>query len=340
MRKNVLVAGIAAAALIPSFALAQQTCNHTAGTLAGAGIGALAGGAVAGHDDRAAGAVIGGIAGALIGNQVARGSGDCAHAYGYYDGAGMWHATNVARSDAQGYYDRDGRWVSGTPNGYYDSQGRWVSASGAASASGYYDSDRHWVPASANGYYAANGQWVAGAASGYYNDGRWVSGPATGRYDANGRWISGQPSGHRAANGVWVADAQPGYYDANGRWRAGQVMGYYDAEGRWVGTAASAGQHGSNASYDAHSSLNGPHAFQSRVARLDRRIRHGMDDGSLDSMEANRALRELGSIRRDEARMQHWRGHLNRRDAMRIDTRLDALNSSLRLAREDGDRNY
>ena len=75
-----------------------------------------ASGAVAGRDDRTAGAVIGGLAGALIGNQVARGSAsatvgiDCSRAYGYYDSNNMWHATDVARSDAQGYYDRNGNY--------------------------------------------------------------------------------------------------------------------------------------------------------------------------------------------------------------------------------------
>ena len=63
MRKLLLVAGLAAAALIPSLAVAQPSCeqqrdNRVVGTLAGAGIGALLGSAIAGHDDRAAGAVV------------------------------------------------------------------------------------------------------------------------------------------------------------------------------------------------------------------------------------------------------------------------------------------
>ena len=109
MRIHQLVAGVAVAALIPTFAMAQQTCeqrsaNRAVGTLAGAGIGALLGSAVAGHGDRTAGAVIGGVGGAVVGNQIAKPRGDCAHAYGYYDNAGAWHASTVSRTSAQGYY--------------------------------------------------------------------------------------------------------------------------------------------------------------------------------------------------------------------------------------------
>ena len=133
MSKNLLLAAVAAAALIPSFASAQQTCeqqrtSRTVGTVAGAGLGALAGGVIAGRDDRTKGAVIGGIAGAILGNQISKSGADCAHAYGYYDNNGMWHANDVARADARGYFDRNGVWVDGTPNGYYDANGRWVTA--------------------------------------------------------------------------------------------------------------------------------------------------------------------------------------------------------------------
>jgi len=97
MRNLLFVAGFAAATLIPSFAAAQQTCeqrkaNRVAGTVVGAGIGALLGSAVAGRGDRNEGAVIGGVGGAVIGNQVAKGNGDCARAYGFYDDNGNWHA--------------------------------------------------------------------------------------------------------------------------------------------------------------------------------------------------------------------------------------------------------
>jgi len=48
MRIQTLVAGVCAAALIPTAALAQQTCeqrqnNRVAGTVVGAGVGAVAG---------------------------------------------------------------------------------------------------------------------------------------------------------------------------------------------------------------------------------------------------------------------------------------------------------
>ena len=71
MKIHQLVAGAAVAALIPTFALAQTTCeqratNRVVGTVAGAGIGALLGSAIAGHGDRTTGAVIGGVGGAEL----------------------------------------------------------------------------------------------------------------------------------------------------------------------------------------------------------------------------------------------------------------------------------
>jgi uncharacterized protein YcfJ len=138
MRNRFLATGFVVATLIPSFAFAQQTCeerrtNRVAGTVVGAGVGALLGSAIAGRGDRGTGAVIGGVGGAVIGNQVAKGNGDCAHAYGYYDNNGNWRANDVSRNDAQGYYDRSGNWISGAPEGRWDQNGRWA----ASSANGY-----------------------------------------------------------------------------------------------------------------------------------------------------------------------------------------------------------
>jgi hypothetical protein len=343
MRNQLFAAGVAAALLIPSFAMAQQTCEQqrstrTTGTIAGAGIGALLGSAVAGHNDRAAGAVIGGVGGAIIGNQVAKGSADCAHAYGFYDAQGAWHSNGVARADATGYYDRQGAWVNGAPNGYYTPQGRWVTASSDATASGYYDSERHWVPASATGYYDARGQWVAGAASGYYDaQRRWVAGPAVGRYDANGRWIPGQPSMRRDSSGAWVAEAQTGYYDSDRRWHAGPVSGYYDNNGRWTNSDRAADSHSADASYETRSSWAGaPADIRSRQAWLDQRIRNGVDEGRLSAEDGDRATRTLAGIRRQEARMPHRRGQLSSRDTAIIQARLDDLSASLRWSRRDG----
>jgi Glycine zipper len=120
MRKHLLLAGFAAATLIPSLAMAQETCeqrsaNRAAGTAVGAVAGALLGSAVAGHGDRGTGAVIGGVSGAVVGNQLSRGARDCQHAYGYYDNDNRWHDNGVDRSVAYGYYDRNGAWVDGAP---------------------------------------------------------------------------------------------------------------------------------------------------------------------------------------------------------------------------------
>ncbi|MBW8811907.1 MAG: glycine zipper 2TM domain-containing protein [Caulobacterales bacterium] len=320
MRLHQLAAGVAVAALIPTFALAQQSCeqrqsNRAVGTIAGAGIGALLGGAVAGHDDRAAGAVVGGLGGALVGNQLAKSNADCAHAYGFYDRSGAWHASTVTPQHASGYFDRDGAWVDGAPNGHYDRDGRWVRTQAEAATAGYTDRNGHWVPASAAGYYTADGRWVAGAASGHYDrGGRWVAGPATGHYDSDGRWISGRPS--------QVADVQPGYYDG-GHWRRGAVSGYYDTQGRWVAVDASG---------DINSRHEGgpPSDISARSTWLDSRIRHDVSDGALTRREGDQALRRLDSIDRQVTSLRRSDGDLRPRDQRMIMAKLDDLTTDVR----------
>lgn len=310
MRKLLLAAGIAGAALIPSLAFAQQSCEPR-------------------RDTSAAGVASAAI-NALLGNPQVRT--DCAHVYGYYDANGMWHANEVDRMSAQGYYDREGRWVAGAPNGYYDSQGRWTASNTTAAASGYYDSRGRWVPASAGGYYDVNGQWVMGAAPGHYDSsGRWIAGATTGQYDQYGRWIPGQMRGHRDANGVWVADAATGYYDNNGRWQAGPATGYYDANGRWIATAPAAGNYGANVAYEHRPNWVGaPTNFRARTNWLEQRIRRGMRDGTLVRGDGQRALQTLTAIRQQEKGMRHYRGRLSASGETTIQARLDTLNAGLR----------
>jgi hypothetical protein len=323
MRIHHLFAAICAAAIIPSAAFSQQTCqerqaNRVAGTVVGAGVGALAGSAVAGRGDRTEGAVIGGVLGAIVGNQVAKASGsnaDCSRAYGYYDNSGVWHANAVARNDALGYFDRNGNWVEGAPLGYYDAQGGWVQAVNDSSAAGYYDSSGYWVPASASGYYDTNGRWVTAASPGYYDQsGRWIARATRGHYDEYGRWIEGQAAG-RMVNGVWVSDPQPGYYE-NGRWVRGQAIGYYDARGRWISTAGTV----NSSAYVTSSTTADRRNLEDRIQRIEERLRRGMEDGSLDRGEAYRAQRALDEIRRDEDLLAN---------------RVDLLSSQLRIDRRD-----
>lgn len=342
MRNHLLAAGVAVAALIPTLALAQQTCeqrsstNRAVGTIAGAGIGALLGSAVAGHGDRTAGAVIGGVGGAVVGNQIAKPRSNCDQAYGYYDSDSRWHATDVAPTAARGYYDRDGAWIEGAPTGHYDNQGRWVAQRGSATTAGYTNRDGRWVPASADGYYDADGRWVAGAASGHYEGGRWVSGAATGAYDAGGRWHAGEVAGHTDARGMWVADAQPGHYE-NGRWRVGESRGYYDARGQWIAmNTASAADYGGS-SYESRRDWSGaPSDVRSRQMWLEERVQHGISDGRLSRRQGTSALQALAAIRRDERSMRHYDGQLGRRDEARIMARLDAVNENLRWTRPMG----
>lgn len=122
MRKHILAATIAAIALIPTLALAQETCeqrssNRAAGTIIGAIGGALLGNAVSSHGGKTGGTIIGGVAGAAVGSNLAKGPHDCVHAYGYYDNDGRWHDNHADRAVAAGYYGRNGEWVDGAPVG-------------------------------------------------------------------------------------------------------------------------------------------------------------------------------------------------------------------------------
>ena len=121
MRKHLLLAGLAAATLMPSLAMAQETCSQrsshrTTGTVLGAIGGALLGNAVSKHGGKTGGTIIGGVAGAAVGSNLAKGSRDCEHAYGYYDNDNRWHDNGIDRTAASGYYDRSGAWVDGPPN--------------------------------------------------------------------------------------------------------------------------------------------------------------------------------------------------------------------------------
>ncbi len=119
MLKPLLLAGLAAAAFVPSLASAQESCqqarhdNRVAGTIVGAGLGAILGGAITGHGG---GAVAGGVGGAVAGNVIAGSGTHCGeNQYGYYDQSGQW----VPRtSTAYGYYGPDGQWVANQPAGY------------------------------------------------------------------------------------------------------------------------------------------------------------------------------------------------------------------------------
>ena len=332
MRIQTLVAGVCAAALLPSVALAQQTCeqrqhNRIAGTVVGAGIGAIAGSAVAGRGDRNEGAVIGGLAGALLGNQLAKGQPDCTRAYGFYDNNGAWHANAVASNRATGYFDRNGNWVDGAPRGHYDRDGRWIQVSPDNAAAGYYDARGLWVPASASGYYAQDGRFVSAAASGHYDrSGRWIAGPSTGRYNSDGIWMAGQASGHNDARGVWVSDPQPGYY-SDGRWIRGEAVGYYDARGRWIST--------NNGQQRTDNRDPRGQTIDQRQAQMDQQIRRSMENGRLTRAEGSQALRTLASIEREERTLLNRQGVLGPRGQATISARLDRLSVSIREDRRD-----
>lgn len=157
MRNQLFLAGLTVAAILPAQAFAQQSCeeraaNRAAGTAFGAVAGAVIGSQLAGRGDRTEGAVIGGVAGGVLGNQLAKGSRDCAHAYGWYDNDGRWHASGVSRSVAVGYYDRSGEWIDGAPPGYQYAQGSDYDRDRSRSDYGRRDSGRQYYDRSWNGY--------------------------------------------------------------------------------------------------------------------------------------------------------------------------------------------
>jgi hypothetical protein len=345
MRSTFFAATIAAVALVPSIAHAQQTnCDRqrstqVVGTVAGAGVGGLVGNTVAGRGDKLLGTVIGAVAGGVIGNQVAKPSGDCRHAYGYYDTNSRWHATGVSSADARGFYDRDGQWVEGAPNGYYGDDNRWVQSASASGNAGSYNGQGEWVPASANGYYDRNDLWVArsntsyrnndqqrgtATAPGYYDrNGRWIAGMTTGHYDRSGRWVAGEAAEHRDASGQWVADAQPGYYGSDRRWHAGEATGYYDSRGTWTATGS-----GDIDQVRPH----GARSITSQIDWLEQRARAENGSRYQGRMGRNSILRELTAIRTSESRMRHDRsGELSVRDEAAIQMRLDRVRVSMGL---------
>lgn len=336
MRNYILAAGLAAAAAATAPADAAVVCRQDsngrlAATVVGAGIGAIFGRVIAGRHDGTAGALIGAAGGGLAANQLAKSDENCRYAYGYYDEQNRWHANAISADRGRGYYDRDGNWVAGVPNGYYDRSNRWVALPGDPSGAGYVDRNGRWVPVAVSGYYDRDGHWVESAAPGYYNRGRWVAGPVqSGHYNASGVWVA-SPSKYRDAGGGWVAETQPGYYDNQGRWHAGQVTGYYDARGRWVSIGGNAGGY---ANQDAVPVRD----VRTREARIEQRIQRNRDNGTLSRREADSALEQLASIRREDRSRRRYNGTLSARDEAYLQSRLDDLSATVRADREDDDR--
>jgi hypothetical protein len=142
---------------------------------------------------------------------------------------------------------------------------------------------------------------------------------AYGFYDNNGTWH---------ANAVGRNDAQ-GYYDRNGNWVDGAPNGRWDDNGRYV--ASNAGGYGYNAAYAGQDAPRDP---RQRIAWLNERVRRGQSDGSLSPREADRALRDLDQVQRDERRMSR-RGGLSQQDEAYLQQRLDTISSDIRWSRRN-----
>jgi len=77
------------------------------------------------------------------------------------------------------------------------------------------------------------------------------------------------------------------------------------------------------------------HGFREQLDQLDSRIRTGIQSGEIDRGEADRANRELGSIREEMMRLRQG-GELSDIDRGRLQERLDGLSRSIHWMREHG----
>ena len=87
MRRSLWVAGVAVAALLPTFAVAQESCRQqedrrAAGTVVGGIVGAVIGNQVGKGGGKTGGTIIGGAAGVLIGKKNAKGGPNRSNALG------------------------------------------------------------------------------------------------------------------------------------------------------------------------------------------------------------------------------------------------------------------
>ena len=78
--------------------------NRQYATASGAALGALAGAAIAGPNDRERGAAIGALAGGLLGNQLSERDDPCGYGFGGYNRDGRYGYDRVPRRGDYGYY--------------------------------------------------------------------------------------------------------------------------------------------------------------------------------------------------------------------------------------------
>ncbi len=78
------------------------------------------------------------------------------------------------------------------------------------------------------------------------------------------------------------------------------------------------------------------HGFREQLDQLESRVRNGIQSGEIDRSEADRANRELGSIREEMMRLRSQGGELSDMDRGRLQERLDGLSRSIHWMREHG----
>lgn len=78
--------------------------NRQYATASGAALGAIAGAAIAGSNDRERGAAIGALAGGLLGNQLSAREDPCGYGFGGYNRDGRYGNERVPRRGDYGYY--------------------------------------------------------------------------------------------------------------------------------------------------------------------------------------------------------------------------------------------
>jgi hypothetical protein len=84
-----------------------------------------------------------------------------------------------------------------------------------------------------------------------------------------------------------------------------------------------------------------PNNVYERIAFLEQRVRRGIDNGSINRREADRAFREITQIRRDASRLRRDSyGRYNPRDEANLQRRLDMVSRQVQWARMNDNRRY
>jgi hypothetical protein len=166
---------------------------------------------------------------------------------------------------------------------------------------------------------ARNPQDAYGRSDQYGQAGRYGRGDQAGRQDQYGAANTYGRSGQYDGRDQYARTDQ--YGRAGGSDRYGQSSGsQYGGYGRYDQSPT-----GRNAGAYVERGVTGGFDPQARIDVMDRRIRDGLANGSLNRYEGRRAMSSLRSIRSLEASLLRRHGSLTSRDMATLQSRLDRL---------------